>query len=78
MVHGVRYHLGKRGKYCRERLEEPEMFHKKSLRTIRSGKHKVIIGCPKGRDFVGGRCKGGTRAQAILHPLSEGKCKRRR
>lgn len=75
MVHGIRYHKGKRGKYCRERLAEPSEFHKKSLRTIKSGKHKVIVGCPKTSKFIHGRCAGGTRAQALLHPLREGKCK---
>jgi hypothetical protein len=75
MVHGIRYHKGKRGEYCRERLEEPSMFHKKSLRTIVSGKHKVVIGCPIGEKFIKSKCAGGTRGQAILHPLSEGKCK---
>lgn len=76
MTHKAKYHLGKRGKYCRQRLEEPSEFHKKSLRTIKSGEHKVVVGCPKKKKFVGGRCAGGTRAQAILHPLKEGKCKR--
>jgi hypothetical protein len=74
MVHGIRYHKGRRGKYCRERLAEPELFHKKSLRTIVSGAHKVIVGCPIGEKFIKQKCAGGTRAQALLHPLSEGKC----
>ena len=74
MVHGIRYHKGKRGEYCRERLAEPSKFNPKSLRTIVSGKHKVIVGCPVGEKFIRGKCAGGTRAQALLHPLSEGKC----
>jgi hypothetical protein len=75
MVHGIRYHKGKRGRYCRERLAEPELFHKKSFRTIKSGRHEVVIACPMSKKFSHGRCYGGTRAQAILHPLSEKKCK---
>lgn len=76
MVHGIKYHKGEKGRYCRERLAEPSEFHRKSFRTIKSGSHKVVVGCPRAEMFVGRRCMGGTRAQSVLHPLREGKCKR--
>lgn len=64
----------RRGNYIRERVENPKHFDRKSLRTIKRGKHKVIIGCPKGNWLPATKvCIVGTRKQSILHPLSEWK-----
>lgn len=53
-----------RGRYLRERLASPAAFQKGSFRTVASGSgHKVVIGRPRG--------KTATRAQSILHPMSE-------
>lgn len=63
--------------YCRERLRESSAFDKHSFRTIVSKKkqHRIVIACPKGEwDADTGRCAVSMKAQAVLHPLSEGKC----
>jgi hypothetical protein len=46
--------------YIRERVREPSEFQPKTLRTIESGSHKLIVGRPKGKKT--------TAVQAILHP----------
>jgi hypothetical protein len=45
---------------------------KRSIRTIKRGKHKIRIGCPKGHyDTMTETCAVGTRAISILHPKTE-------
>lgn len=47
-------------------------FDARSFRTKRVGDHLITIGCPKGQwDARRKRCRAGTRAQRILHPVSE-------
>jgi hypothetical protein len=63
---------GKYAKYDHERIQEPSLFDKHSLRIIpfkdNSGR-KRIIGCPIGHyDKKTGKCKVGTQTQAILTP----------
>ncbi len=60
---------GPRSRFRHERLESPSSFDPKSFRTVRSGRARVVVGCPKGQwDPSRGICKVGTRAQAILRP----------
>jgi hypothetical protein len=64
-----------KSKYCHERVEDPKKFDKRSFRTVQSGKHKIVIGCPKGSyDSKTKTCRIGTRIQKIEHPAGEGKC----
>ncbi len=67
------YEIRKRGKYVREKVAEATSFDARSFRTVPTGPdHKVIIGCPVGQwDDKSGRCRVGTQAQSILHPLGE-------
>ncbi len=59
-------------KYRREHIEDPEKFDPRSFRYIVRGKHKILIGCPKGYwDDKNKRCRVGTRAVSILHPIGE-------
>lgn len=60
-----------KGCYIRERKASPSKFRKGSLRTVVAGKHRIIVGCPKGSGKFRGRCPTGTRVQSILHPLCE-------
>lgn len=65
-----KYEIAKHGKWVRERLAPKEDFDPRSFRTVRSGRHLVVIGCPKGRwDEYREHCKVGTRGQALLHPI---------
>jgi len=69
-----RFEIRPGGKYVRERVEDPDQFDRRSFRTIKRGKrgHAVVIGCPTGQwDPKTKRCRVGTRAQSVLHPLSE-------
>lgn len=72
-----------KGNFCRRRVADPAEFAKGSLRTVTRGKTRIIIGCPKGawdpRGRVAGakfpgRCRVGTKAQAILTPPVKGRC----
>lgn len=64
--------IRKKGRYIRERIRKPSTFDKKSMRTKKQGKHRLIIGCPKGLyDKKRKICLIGTRTQSILHPKSE-------
>lgn len=64
--------------FTSKRLESPSHFDKRSFRTIvQDNGTEVIIGCPKGHyDAKTGRCRVGTRAQAIRTPKSEKRRKR--
>lgn len=59
-----------RAKFVRERIAAPGKFDPRSYRVVTSDGHRVVIGCPKGQwSPKKQRCKVGTRAQAILHPI---------
>ncbi len=64
--------------FTSKRLESPSHFDRRSFRTVvQDNGTEVIIGCPKGHyDAKTGRCRVGTRAQAIRTPKSEKKRKR--
>lgn len=63
---------GSRGRYARERVAALGKFAKGSLRTAVRGKHRIVVGCPVGKySRKAKRCRVGTRAQSILHPMSE-------
>jgi len=63
---------GRRSRFRRERLRDPRDFKEGSLRTVRSGSHRIVVGRLKGETV--------TRAQAILHPrrCRLGECARAR
>ncbi len=50
------------GDYVRERILDPRRFRK--LRTVRAGRHRVVVGRLKKDD-------GRTHTQALLHPRDE-------
>jgi hypothetical protein len=58
----------KHNPFSRSRIADPREFHKKSFRTITpgSGAHKLVVGCPKGHPYVGGRCGGGMEVQSVM------------
>ena len=58
------------GNFLHCRKESPSKFDKRSLRTVKRGKNRIIIGCIKGKwDNTKKRCKVGTRALTILKPV---------
>lgn len=66
--------VGRRSRFRHERKRAASRFHRGSFRTIASGSHRVVVGCPKdhGHKWIsaGGRsrCIGGMRAASVLHP----------
>jgi hypothetical protein len=61
---------GSRAKFRHKRIVSPKRFDPRSFRTKKVGASRVIIGCPKEKYSPStGKCKVGTRAQAILRPL---------
>jgi len=64
---------GPRAKFCRERQMAPGRCAPGSTRTVKRGKNRIVVCCPKGR-FKRGRCTVGMRAQSILRPFSSAKC----
>ncbi len=65
-----------KGKFCRVRKAPPKRFAKGSMRTVKQGKIRVVIGCPKGMwDTKAKRCKVGTRAATILYPIGHSRCR---
>lgn len=66
-------HCPVRGRYCRVRQRSPKSFARGSLRTVKRGGVRIVIGCPKGK-FKRGRCSVGTKAQTILYPKGHKKC----
>lgn len=57
-------------RYVRIRIRDPEAFEPGTLRTLRVGSHRVLVGVLKGeRHKVGGRRR--VHVQAILHPRAE-------
>jgi len=83
---GVRYEKPPYGRYYHEELAPKEDFDPRSFRTVQTpgGEHMIRIGCPAGEwdpdvvwtdpktgERVKGRCRVGTRAVSILHPLKE-------
>lgn len=60
-----------KGKFIHCRKESPKKFDKRSFRVKKSGKAKIVIGCPKGKfDPKKKRCKVGTRIQKIMYPAT--------
>lgn len=63
-------------RYCHKRLASPKTFARASFRVVSIGKgKKMVVGCPRGEfDRKRGRCRVGTRGQAILKPIAKGHC----
>ena len=59
-----------RGKFQHTRLSSARGIARKSIRTAKSGKARIIVGCPKGK-FRRGRCTTSTRALAKLTPKAK-------
>jgi hypothetical protein len=72
MVDEARKHNPHSPHYRHERVADPEEFDAHSFRTVKEGKHLVVVGCPVGH-YSGGSCAVGTRPQAILHPVGHGR-----
>lgn len=67
---------GPRARYCRERKAPVSSFDRRSLRTVIRSGGLVVVGCPRGAwDARAERCRAGTRAQAVLYPMSSPKCR---
>jgi len=63
---------GSRAKFRHKRIASPKAFDSRSFRTKKVGKSRVIIGCPTGKYSPStGRCKVGTKAQAVLRPKKQ-------
>lgn len=62
--------------FCRERLAPKEKFDARSFRSKRlPGGKLLVFGCPVGKYKPRKEeCSVGTRAQAILRPLTDKKC----
>lgn len=64
--------------YCREELAPSKSFDKRSFRTKRLERGRLlVVGCPVGewRPRLK-RCDVGVRAQALLRPIQDAKCAR--
>ncbi len=59
-----------------ERLASTRGLDKRSIRTTRRGRHRIVTGCPRGY-YDGTRCRVGTVAVAVLHPKHENPCELR-
>lgn len=72
------YYMGKlfvanksKAQYKRTRIAMPDEFAKGSFRTITpgSGRHKLVVACPKGK-YRGGACTAGMEVQSVLTHLN--------
>lgn len=52
--------------YCEKKLQPKEAFDPRSFRWKKSGKARVLVGCPKGEWSKRGHCKVGMRAHVLL------------
>jgi len=60
-----------RSRFKHKRLHSARRFSRGSFRTIRIGRKRLVVGCPKGHWSARAKyCRVGTRAQAILSPRS--------
>lgn len=76
MSGGKRNPYGKRARYKHRRVRRMSYFDRRSIRTIRRGKKRILVGCPKGR-YKRGRCRAGTRALSVLTPKRKKRRNRR-
>lgn len=53
--------------YARRRLRSPGSCARGSFRTVKRGRARIIICCPRGKwSKKAKRCRGGTKAQSIM------------
>jgi hypothetical protein len=58
--------------FCVEIVKPLEHFDERSIRSVKRDGHMVKVGCPKGEwDAKTKRCKVGTEAHSIWHPVEE-------
>lgn len=73
----AKFHVPPRG--CTEELNPKEMFEPRSFRWVKSGRGRLLVGCPKGKwaprttkrirgRSVTGVCKVGTKAHMKVTP----------
>jgi hypothetical protein len=63
--------------YCERKVAPKSKFDARSFRWKKSGKGRVLVGCPKGKwNAKTERCRVGTKAYAILTPTHTGRCRR--
>ena len=63
------------GSFCEQVKAPKSTFDKRSFRWVKQGKHRVMIGCPKGKwKSRKQRCAVGTRAHVVLVKTT-GACK---
>jgi hypothetical protein len=60
--------------FCERRVESKNHFDPRSFRWKKSGRVRILIGCPKGHWGQRERCSVGTRAYKILRPLDGRRC----
>lgn len=54
--------------FVRRRAGEKSQCARGSFRTVKKGKHRIVVCCPKGKwSRRSKRCRTGMRAQSILH-----------
>jgi hypothetical protein len=64
--------MEKTDNFCVEIVKPLEHFDERSIRTVKRDGHVIKIGCPKGEwDAETKRCKVGTEAHSIWHPIEE-------
>jgi hypothetical protein len=65
---------GSRSKYKHKKLTPKSRIAAGSFRTVKAGKARVVVGCPKGKySKRSKRCKVGTKAVTLLTPNPQGK-----
>lgn len=58
-----------RSRYRHRKVGSAKALDPRSIRTVKSGRARVVVGCPKGKySAKRKRCKVGTRAAAVLTP----------
>lgn len=64
--------LEKSTNFVRERIKPSSYFNKKSFRTIKSGNHRIVLGCPIGEyNSRSSKCNVAMETHSILHPIKE-------
>jgi hypothetical protein len=66
-----KFTIPKAGKGCVQRVNPLSAFDKRSLRWVKSGRGRVLVGCPRG-EYLDGACQVGLRAYEVVTPLRRG------
>lgn len=61
--------------YCETQFTAKGSFDRRSFRWVRRGKHRILVGCPRGKwNNKTKRCKVGTRAYKKFSPARGNTC----